>query len=268
MPQHWKEKATVQSAIANALVGIIPATIVAIAAILVQVHYADKQIKINEVAARSQDIKDSLNTVRAAEQYKNDSLLALQQLKLNQLQFELAAMKRKDDMEQGRILAEINGSQVDVLKAQLKFADNNNRVEVLKNLNQFGRNLKKYGDVVNSQKFYNSYTMNDTQPIRYILTYLQEQSNNPILFEDPDLLRGFYLNIYRFNSTLAFTLSAKDSLQNDNIFDDYEHKARIEYHQIREFYVRQKEFYESMLYRYLKIRSGQKIIGYELETQW
>ncbi|MFD2935220.1 hypothetical protein [Spirosoma flavum] len=268
MAQHWINKASVQAAIANALVGIIPATFVAIAAILVQINYANKQIALSDSVSIKQEIKDSLTWVRVKKQYSSDSLLAIKDLELNRLQIELATRKREDDIAQGNTLAEINRNQLKVFEAQLKIVNDNNRIQVLKNLNLFGSNLKKYGEIINSIDFVRRFDNDDIKSIHYVLSFLQNQSTNPILFENPDMLRKFHLEIYQINSYIGLANHIKDTLQYDNLYHDYETEKRVENNEIRVFYLKQKQFYESKLYKYLKIKSGQKVINDKIETQW
>ncbi|GAB3803107.1 hypothetical protein GCM10028819_32480 [Spirosoma humi] len=135
MAQKWYEKASVQAT--------IPASVIAIGAIVVQIWLAKWQINLSIETAKKQAEKDSVNSVESSIKYHNDSSLAANQLALNKLQLKIASQKRTDDIElnsrQERISRNeliISERQFSIQKRQITLKKYNDLIELGKSINR------------------------------------------------------------------------------------------------------------------------------------
>ena len=258
--QKWYEKP-----LFTTLANVLPATLVAIVAIFVQIYLANDQMTQSNAAERKDEVKDSINEIK-------ENLKEIDRINLAKIQVELNTQKQRDDIIQGNTLSEINKNQLDISRAQLKIINDKNKIEILNNLSLFGVKLHEYGEVVNSKSFFMDYSQsnsdNEIKSLNYVLSYLKNQSLNPILLENPKLLKDFYMEIYKTKAAIHMAYIKKDSIGTYKIYDDYVFAKSMDHQEVRAFYLKQKEFFNDKQYKYLKISTGQKVIDYNLETQW
>jgi hypothetical protein len=148
MAQKWHEKASVQSSMVNALIGVIPATLVGIATIYVQISLANQQVALSNQASTEQEKRDNIAAKRAAKRYNSDSLLATKDLELNKLQFELAQLKRKDDIALSARLESINSNQLKISESQYSIQKKGTESQAVNDLLKFNSAINKLGDLL------------------------------------------------------------------------------------------------------------------------
>lgn len=201
MAQKWYEKASVQSSIANALIGVIPATIVGIVTIYVQINLANKQVELSSQASKEQEKKDSIAAIRASKRYSSDSLLATKDLELNKFQFELAQIKRKDDIALNARLEKINSTQLKISESQYSIQKKKTEAQAVNDLMRFGLAINKLGDLLPDKELTIEDFKGSDSWVKRVINVLESQLENPILQEDRDLFDEWVTEIGGLNST-------------------------------------------------------------------
>ena len=200
MAQKWYNKASVQSSIVNALIGVIPATIVGVATIVVQINLANKQINLSIQASKDQERKDDIAAVRAAKRYSSDSLLATKGLELNKFQFELERDKRKDDIALNERLERINNTQLKISENQYSIQKKRAESQAVNDLLKFGLAVNKLGDLLPDKELTIEDFKGSNSWAKKVTNLLESQLENPTLQEDRDLFDKWVTEIGGLNS--------------------------------------------------------------------
>lgn len=257
MAQKWHQKASVQSSIVNALIGVIPATMVGIVTIWVQIDLATKQADLGKQASKEQETKDSLAAIRATKRYHSDSLLDSKDLELNRLQFELAQLKREDDIALNGRLERINKNQLMISESQYALQKKRVESQEINDLLRFNSAVTEldnlisdYGSSVEDFRGRDSW-------VRKVIKTLESQLDNPILQVDKALFEEWtselgLLNVdyWIYNIDPRFKSMSTDSLKRWMVRHPYElapHEVIKE--QVVNVRNLGREFYDSQTYK-------------------
>ena len=214
MAQRWYSKATVQSS----LISVLPASAIAVAAIVIQTLYAERQLKQQNDLDKRQAISDSLKDINDLKKYRSDSLLAERQLQLNTLQFNLENKRRESELLIAKNMASLNKQALAVSKSQYALNKQAESIKRVNNITRFGQAfwaIKSFmlNTQINSE---DERTKNYTGWQVLFVERAEELVQNPILIENPPLLSDWreLLDNIRVMQTVGSLMDANKDTPN------------------------------------------------------
>jgi hypothetical protein len=244
------QKATVQATIINGLIGVIPAICIAFATTYIQIGLADKQYAQTERAAK----QDSIQGIQ-------DSILSARELRLNELQFKLAELKRKDEVDLGERMQAINTNQLAISKSELLILEQQHKIRAIENLAKFGLAVEKLSRIMDDS-LGKIHSKGKLQMLRSLFVILSSEVKNPILLEDPKHLKEWYLAIEDVKGSLIlaelfYDDEARDRYhENGAIYKMHLPEKPIGIFYLYKFYSSLITFYDKELNKYLHVKSG------------
>lgn len=227
-----------------AIINIIPATVVGIMGINVQQNIANEQSLQNKISAQQQD---SINKINQAEQRR-----------FSKLQFDLAYRKSIADSIQGEVTASIGKNQLQISRQQLAIINNAKKAQILKSLRDFDRYLVRYDSLVNDIPFYRYLENNKLEATQKVLLLVESQLTNPIIQEDPAFYKAYFLEINKLKGVIS---TQDGSYDKSKLIRDPIIIRSVKIDDFINFYKFQRVYYQKLLFKYLNINSGYKILN-------